>query len=115
MNAFREDYEAASYLDTEDRQEFYMNTKSGAESGWDFSSRWFIVDNGTNDGNMSNLNTRYIIPVDLNSFICMNNYLLSEMFLLVGNEEKASFYRSKFQSWREAINEVCNIFYRRNH
>ena len=107
MNTSREDYEAASNLDAKDRQEFYVNTKSGAESGWDFSSRWYIVDDGTNEGNMSHINTRYVIPVDLNSFVCMNNYLLSEMFLLVGNKEKASFYRDKFLSWREAIKEVC--------
>lgn len=103
---FREDYEAASNLDTGNRQEFYINTKSGAESGWDFSSRWYIVDDGTNDGNLSHINTRYVIPVDLNSFVCMNNYLLSEMFLLIGNKEKANFYREKFLSWREAIKEV---------
>jgi len=104
--SYKEDYEAASNLDAKDRQEFYVNTKSGAESGWDFSSRWYIVDDGTNEGNMSHINTRYVIPVDLNSFVCMNNYLLSEMFLLVGNKEKASFYRDKFLSWREAIKEV---------
>jgi neutral trehalase len=30
-------------------EDFYINIKSAAESGWDFSSRWFIS-NGTNQG-----------------------------------------------------------------
>ncbi|EFX63003.1 hypothetical protein DAPPUDRAFT_308726 [Daphnia pulex] len=29
-------------------EEFYVNMKSGAESGWDFSTRWFIAEDGSN-------------------------------------------------------------------
>lgn len=31
------------------KEELYAELKSAAESGWDFSSRWFIL-NGTNKG-----------------------------------------------------------------
>lgn len=45
-----EDYHHASYFPTEkEKEDFYINIKSAAESGWDFSSRWFIA-NGTNAG-----------------------------------------------------------------
>lgn len=45
-----EDYRHAEQLPTEEEKEdFYINIKSAAESGWDFSSRWFIA-SGTNDG-----------------------------------------------------------------
>jgi hypothetical protein len=45
-----EDYRYAEQLPTEKKKEdFYINIKSAAESGWDFSSRWFIA-NGTNYG-----------------------------------------------------------------
>jgi len=44
-----EDYLNAQTLPPEDVQDFYINIKSAAESGWDFSSRWFIA-NGTNEG-----------------------------------------------------------------
>ena len=88
------------------RQDFYINMKSGAESGWDFSSRWFIVDEGHNEGNLSHISTRNILPVDLNSFICMNARLLSNMFRLVGEDEKAQIYHEKFIEWKRAIREV---------
>lgn len=32
-----------------DKENYYSELKAAAESGWDFSSRWFIV-NGTNKG-----------------------------------------------------------------
>jgi Neutral trehalase len=45
-----EDYIHAEMLPSEIKTEdFYINLKSAAESGWDFSSRWFIL-NGTNHG-----------------------------------------------------------------
>jgi len=104
--SYKEDYEAASQIKAENRQEFYVNTKSGAESGWDFSSRWYIVDDGHNEGNISNIATRNVIPVDLNSFMCMNHYLLSEMFLLIGDEQKARFYHKQFVLWKRAIKQI---------
>lgn len=47
----REDYETAESLETEEKKdEFYVRIKSGAETGWDFSSRWFITANGSDRG-----------------------------------------------------------------
>jgi len=34
----------------EDKQEFYTEIKSAAETGWDFSSRWFITPDGSDRG-----------------------------------------------------------------
>lgn len=33
----------------EEKQQLYVQLKSGAESGWDYSTRWF-VNNETNNG-----------------------------------------------------------------
>ena len=39
--SYREDYIDAQRLDTaEEMREYYFNMKSGAESGWDYSSKW---------------------------------------------------------------------------
>jgi len=47
----REDYEIAEMYGTKEKQnDFYVRIKSGAETGWDFSSRWFITANGSNNG-----------------------------------------------------------------
>lgn len=46
----REDYKLAENFRTEEeKQELYVELKSGAESGWDYSTRWF-VNNNTNKG-----------------------------------------------------------------
>jgi len=44
--------------------EVYRNLRSGAESGWDFSSRWF-----DDPQNIATLHTTEIVPVDLNSLL----------------------------------------------
>jgi len=47
----REDYETGEYFVNEtNKEKFYEEIKSGVETGWDFSSRWFITANGTNRG-----------------------------------------------------------------
>ena len=38
--SYREDYRDAQKLPEGERLEFYMNMKSGAESGWDYSTKW---------------------------------------------------------------------------
>ena len=37
-----------------EKENYYAELKTAAESGWDFSSRWFIL-NGTNKGTMISL------------------------------------------------------------
>nr|ACI12945.1 trehalase 1 [Callinectes sapidus] len=47
--SYREDYMLAQELATEEeKQQLYVELKSGAESGWDYSTRWF-VNNETNN------------------------------------------------------------------
>lgn len=104
--SYREDLNTAGNLSGNDLEEFYINMKSGAESGWDFSTRWFINDEGTNVGDIGNVKIRNIVPVDLNAFICMNVQLLSKLFSLVGDEAKSQIYRDKFLAWKEAIQMV---------
>ena len=43
LESYREDYAEANTFYNEDadaKQEFYINMKSGAESGWDYSTKW---------------------------------------------------------------------------
>ncbi|XP_047117699.1 trehalase-like [Schistocerca piceifrons] len=105
--SYSEDYIIAHGLsnDSKVQQRLYTDLKSAAESGWDFSSRWFIT-NGTNEGNLSNTHTRYIIPVDLNAFLCMNARILSEFHTSLGNTEKAGYYTAKMNEILEAIDAV---------
>lgn len=45
-------------------QQLYRDIRAAAESGWDFSSRWFA-----NGKSLETINTTEIIPIDLNSLL----------------------------------------------
>lgn len=50
--SYSEDYDGAAFFpDNEKKEDFYSELKAAAESGWDFSSRWFI-NNTTNKGKL---------------------------------------------------------------
>lgn len=41
--SYREDVESANeFSDPKDKENFYFHMKAGAESGWDYSTRWMI-------------------------------------------------------------------------
>jgi alpha,alpha-trehalase len=61
--SYREDTELAR-VSGRPRREVYRDIRAAAESGWDFSSRWFA------DGHTrATIDTTDIIPVDLNSLL----------------------------------------------
>ena len=58
--SYKEDFKEGSLFQTEEEREmFYSNMKAAAESGWDFSSRWFILDpkNPSEKGMYGHLNS----------------------------------------------------------
>jgi alpha,alpha-trehalase len=61
--SYREDTELARRSGRNPRQ-LYRDIRAGAESGWDFSSRWF-ADSHT----LATIDTTEIVPVDLNSLL----------------------------------------------
>src|SRR5258707_15036397 len=61
--SYAEDTELAKGSTREPRQ-LYRDIRAGAESGWDFSSRWF-ADART----MASIDTTEIIPIDLNALM----------------------------------------------
>ncbi|XP_050685580.1 trehalase-like isoform X2 [Leptidea sinapis] len=104
--SYKEDIDVAKDLDSpEKKEELFAELKAAAESGWDFSSRWFIL-NGTNKGNLTNLKTRSIIPVDLNAIACWNAKLMAEFHTHLSNFDKAQYYRDVHANLLEAIEEV---------
>ncbi|XP_015513506.1 trehalase isoform X1 [Neodiprion lecontei] len=105
--SYREDYESAQYFRTDaEKNLFYRELKAGAESGWDFSSRWFISESYTNKGNLTSIKTSHIIPVCLNSILYGNAVLLSEFYTQVGNATKAAEYASIAEQWQKAVTAV---------
>ncbi|XP_045488241.1 trehalase isoform X1 [Pieris rapae] len=104
--SYKEDIDCAKHFDSPDKkEELYAELKAAAESGWDFSSRWFIL-NGTNKGNLTNLKTRSIIPVDLNAIMSWNAELMADFHSRLGNTAKADYYKDVHASLLQAIENV---------
>ncbi|XP_021931902.1 trehalase-like isoform X3 [Zootermopsis nevadensis] len=104
--SYREDYENTRVLITEaERQDRYTQLKTAAESGWDFSTRWYIT-NSTDRGDLSNTMTQHIVPVELNAILYWNALLLSEFFDALDMPNKTVEYRHLADSWLEAVDNV---------
>ncbi|XP_015184771.1 PREDICTED: trehalase isoform X3 [Polistes dominula] len=104
--SYREDVQTSqSFRTAEEKDNYYAELKTAAESGWDFSSRWFILD-GTNKGNLTNLKTRYIIPVDLNAILYRNAVLLSKYSRRMGNATKEAYYSTIADEWKKAVTAI---------
>lgn len=105
--SYAEDYINADNLDTEERREdFYIDIKSAAESGWDFSARWFISPNGSNEGNLTNIHTRRIVPVDLNSIFAAALENVGYLNNLISNTRAAREWWALAKIWRRSIDDL---------
>jgi alpha,alpha-trehalase len=80
----------------------YSEMRSAAESGWDFSSRWLIVDTL-----LQTIQTTSIVPVDLNCLLWHLETTISEGFQLKGDEKMKQEFRQKARDRRKAIITFC--------
>ncbi|MEM9888625.1 MAG: alpha,alpha-trehalase TreF [Bacteroidota bacterium] len=96
QEAYKEDIEIANENSNRDRKAVYKHLRSGAESGWDFSSRWF-----DDAQNLETIETTDIIPVDLNALL----YSLEMTLAKAGVDVEK--YEQKAQARKAAIIEYC--------
>jgi alpha,alpha-trehalase len=99
--SYREDMLTASLLPPKERPICYQDLASGAESGWDFSSRWLRDFN-----QLSSIRTSDIVPTDLNSILFVVEQSLAELSLEVGNSSRAAFYLSQSKQRSSAIKNL---------
>ena len=95
------DVEVAKKSDLPDK-DVYRHLRAGAESGWDFSSRWF-----SDNQNLSTIETTNIIPVDLNALLYGLELSIAKSYEYVENKEKARSYYDKAELRKKAINTFC--------
>lgn len=99
--AYKEDIELAHHSKT-NAIEIFRHIRAAAESGWDFSSRWFKDTNSFNT-----IHTTDIIPVDLNCLLWYMENLLATLYLKSGRAEDAKSYRGFADKRKIAINKFC--------
>jgi alpha,alpha-trehalase len=84
------------------RPKLHRDLRSAAESGWDFSSRWFA------DGKtLATIQTTDIIPVDLNCFLFNLESVLAKAYKMRGDLLKDRYFTQIAQRRKSAINKYC--------
>lgn len=104
--SYREDIKTAEIAVSKDpqlsKEEVYRDLRAGAESGWDFSSRW--LEKGTNGKfDLSTIHTTDIVPVDLNSLLYNLEMTISEAAEIMGDSEKSEAFKLKAEKRKNAI------------
>ncbi|KAK6100758.1 trehalase I, putative [Brugia malayi] len=104
--SYREDVESAHHIeDVLEKQRLWGDIAAAAESGRDFSSRWFSQD-GPVAGKMGSTRTSSILPVDLNAIICGNLRLMANLYEVIDDISNAEQCREQFRSMKQAIHQV---------
>jgi alpha,alpha-trehalase len=100
--SYVEDEHTAQHLQTqEEKVMLWSNLATGAETGWDYSSRWFA-----DRTNLRTITTRNIIPVDLNSVMCANELMLSKLHAITGNHARSQHYKQAAEARRSAMHDL---------
>ncbi|HMI37430.1 MAG TPA: alpha,alpha-trehalase TreF [Steroidobacteraceae bacterium] len=96
--SYREDTQLAVH-GGQGSQPVYRELRAAAESGWDFSSRWFA------DGrSLATINTIEIIPIDLNSLLFGLENAISAGCVRAGEEGCAREFTHRAAARRDAVN-----------
>ncbi|KAK6025344.1 alpha,alpha-trehalase, partial [Ostertagia ostertagi] len=106
--SYREDYEMVHHLkrdDIEEKTRMWSEIASAAETGWDFSTRWFAQD-GEDKHAMRSIRTWSIVPVDLNAFMCVNARILASLFEIRGDFKKVAFYQQRYELAKREMKEI---------
>lgn len=102
QESYYEDVMTAKKFNSEQQPLIYKNLRSSAESGWDFSSRWF-----KDHKSLETIQTTNLIPVDLNCLLYHLEQTLATSFSLTGNNVKASYFLKIAERRKKAIDKYC--------
>lgn len=100
--SLREDIETANEAPDRESDRLYLHLRAGAESGWDFSSRWF---EDVND--IRTIHTADIIPVDLNSLLFQLEEMIAETYRLLRQPLLASKFQGAADRRVRGMQEYC--------
>jgi alpha,alpha-trehalase len=99
--SYREDVELA-HESGQDPKQIYRHLRAGAESGWDFSCRWF-----KDKKKFTSIHTADIVPVDLNSLLVHLEKTIAEAYKGKRNSASAKHYELSAEKRKHAIQKYC--------
>lgn len=99
--SFKEDLELAR-LGKQKSHDLFRNLRAAAESGWDFSSRWF------KDVNLfETIHTTEIIPIDLNCLLFHMEKVLSQAYEVTDGKKSAAYYSATADQRAASVRKYC--------
>ena len=102
QESYKQDAETIQGMSEQKAAQRARDLRSGAESGWDFSSRWFA------DGKtIATIQTTNLVPVDLNGMMYHMELTLAKCYKLTGNAALAAQYEKAAAVRKAAINKYC--------
>lgn len=97
-------------LSPTEQNDLYQNLASGAESGWDYSSRFLSrprdAVEDTTTFPLRSLNIVNMIPVDLNAILYWNEKAIASFFNMTGKPCDAALWHDKARRRAEAMHAV---------
>jgi alpha,alpha-trehalase len=99
--AFREDVEL-SYQSEHEPSLLYRHLRAGAESGWDFTYRWF-----KEEDSFASIHTTDIIPVDLNCLLYHLECMIADGYRLKADTTAAEKFLQLAKKRKQAIQTYC--------
>lgn len=100
--SLKEDMDTAGEAPDREPDRLYLHLRAGAESGWDFSSRWF-----EDPSDISTIHTADIIPVDLNSLLYMLEETIAEAYRLLKQPLLARKFQTAAERRKKGIEDYC--------
>lgn len=102
QESYREDVSLARGLPSSKQNTLFRDLRSAAESGWDFSSRWFLK-----GGSLQTIQTTSLVPVDLNCLLYHLEKTLAKSYALSGSNVKANYLSKTAEQRKRSINRYC--------
>ncbi|KAJ2078496.1 hypothetical protein H4R24_004437 [Coemansia sp. RSA 988] len=93
--AYSADYELAHNVSSTDaaiRAAIYADMATGAESGWDFSTRWVRDVNAPENKILQTIRTRQVVPVELNAMLYQIEMILAEFGDITGTGSPEDYH-----------------------
>jgi alpha,alpha-trehalase len=94
--AMRDDVLTAGNRPDRPAAEVYRDLRAGCESGWDFSSRWFV---GTSATGLASTGTTALLPIDLNALLWHLESTIAEL----SDNATATEFKARAERRRAAI------------
>jgi len=97
-----EDLETAEHAESVNKEKIFLDLRAGAESGWDFSSRWF-----RDADDIQSIYTTDIVAVDLNSLLYHLEQTIADAYTTIKQPLLAKRFRRAAERRAEAIRNYC--------